>query len=82
MVEYILKQEALDALRLEGITKNMRSYRRIMDIKPVEYEPMICGKWIGEEVDLGGHIAMECSSCHKVRIIDDYCSACGAKMDK
>ena len=23
----------------------------------------------------------KCSHCHKIRIIDDYCSACGAVMD-
>ena len=39
------------------------------------------GRWIGEPVDIGGSTAMECSECHKVRVVDDYCSACGAKMD-
>lgn len=39
-------------------------------------------RWIGEPVDIGGHTAMECSACHKVRVVDDYCSACGAKVDR
>lgn len=44
------------------------------------------GKWIGEEVWIGGHQGeelcwMECSNCHKVRLIDNYCSNCGAKME-
>ena len=28
-----------------------------------------------------GHIHAECSNCHEIRIIDDYCSACGAIID-
>lgn len=39
------------------------------------------GRWIGEPVDIGGSTAMECSECHKVRVVDEYCSACGALMD-
>ena len=40
------------------------------------------GHWIGEIDDRDGHIWMECSECHKIRIVDDFCGACGARMDK
>lgn len=48
----------------------------VADVAPVRH-----GRWFGEPVDIGGSTAMECSECHKVRVVDDYCSACGAKMD-
>ena len=47
------------------------------DVAPVRH-----GRWVGEPVDIDGHTAMECSECHKVRILDEYCSSCGARMDK
>ena len=40
------------------------------------------GHWIGEIDDRDGHIWMECSECHKIRIVDDFCGACGTRMDK
>lgn len=40
------------------------------------------GHWIGEIDDRDGHIWMECSECHKIRIVDDFCGACGARMEK
>lgn len=40
------------------------------------------GHWSGEIDDRDGHIWMECSECHKIRIVDDFCGACGARMDK
>ena len=47
------------------------------DVAPVRH-----GRWIGEPVDIDGHTAMECSECHKIRLLDEYCSSCGARMDK
>lgn len=42
------------------------------------------GEWIGEEVwedsEENSHCYMECSVCHHVRIIDDFCGHCGADM--
>lgn len=81
MAECIEKAAVLSALASEGITRNMRVFRKIQDIPTGEMAPVRHGRWVGEEVDLDGHTAMECSRCHRVRIIDDYCSACGAKMD-
>ena len=47
------------------------------DVAPVRH-----GRWIGEPVDIDGHTAMECSECHKIRVLDEYCSSCGARMGK
>ena len=41
------------------------------------------GHWINPTMmpdNINGHIHGECSVCHKVRIVDKYCSNCGAKM--
>ena len=46
------------------------------DVIPVQH-----GWWIMPLLMEDGHIHGECSHCYKIRIIDDYCSACGAVMD-
>ena len=45
------------------------------DVAPVRH-----GWWINHTM-IDGHIHAECSECHKVRIIDNYCSHCGCRMD-
>ena len=52
----------------------------LMDIPAADVAEVRHGRWIGEPAEIGGHIWMECSECHRVRIVDDYCSACGARM--
>ena len=42
------------------------------------------GHWIGGELipnNESGLFYAECSECHKVRVIDNFCPSCGAKMD-
>lgn len=51
------------------------------DSEPVEYSRVVRGRWIGEVVIENGHTLQECSVCHKLRIVDNYCPNCGAKMD-
>ena len=46
------------------------------DVVPVRH-----GRWIAPFLSDGGNMCAECSNCHKIRIFDDYCSACGAIMD-
>ena len=46
------------------------------DVTPVRH-----GQWIAPFLSDGGNMCAECSNCHKIRIFDDYCSACGAIMD-
>lgn len=40
------------------------------------------GKWLHQQLipnDVTGHIYGECSCCHKVRIVDNYCPNCGSR---
>ena len=39
-------------------------------------------RWLGEIVLVNGTMSQECSHCHRIRPIDDFCAACGAKMDE
>lgn len=43
--------------------------------------PVVHGRWLNPEY-LDGHTVGECSECHKIRVIDNFCPACGAKMDQ
>ena len=86
MDEYIKKSYAVDAvldvyydtpdIDLSG-EKFEAAIRKIQaaDVAPVRY-----GRWLYHTL-IDGHINAECSECHKVRIIDNYCPNCGAKMD-
>ena len=47
----------------------------------IEVELMRQGRLIAPFLSDGGNMCAECSNCHKIRIFDDYCSACGAIMD-
>lgn len=58
--------------------QNMRSVAR--DIITSALNVNIKGEWIGEVSELDDHLYQECSKCHKVRVIDDFCPACGSPM--
>ena len=58
--------------------------KRIRDIPSVMPQPKT-GKWLNGELipnDITGHWYAECSECGKVRIVDNYCPNCGAKMQE
>ena len=59
------REDAADCIR----------YMDAADIAPVRH-----GRWLHHKM-IGGHIHAECSECHKVRIIDNYCPNCGCRMD-
>ena len=59
------REDAADCIR----------YMDAADVAPVRN-----GRWINHTM-IDGHIHAECSECHKVRIIDNFCPNCGAKMD-
>lgn len=46
----------------------------------VEAAPVVHGEWI-ELHEENGHEVGTCSHCLHVRIVDNYCPNCGAKMD-
>lgn len=37
-------------------------------------------RWLHTDY-LDGHTVGECSECHKIRGVDNFCPSCGAKMD-
>lgn len=66
---------------------NFLGIKRSDVLTAVEYKNlqriMEQGKWLHLELipnDITGHMHGECSNCHKVRIIDNYCPNCGTKM--
>lgn len=92
MAEYILKQAVLDALRTEGITLNMRTYKRVQAIKAADVAPVRHGRWIMR----GGrfHCSLcdakakwDCEGCtggwsrEYTQAESECCPNCGAKMD-
>lgn len=56
--------------------------KRINSLPSIIPKPKM-GEWLHLELipdDITGHMHGECSMCHKVRIIDNFCPNCGAKM--
>ena len=85
MPEYIERETAIKALMNDapeqvGYSREDASdcirYMDAADVAPVRH-----GRWIMPLLMEDGHIHGEYSHCHKIRIIDDYCSACGTIMD-
>lgn len=50
-------------------------------IESADVAPVRHARWINHTM-IDGHIHAECSECHKVRIIDNYCPNCGCRMDR
>lgn len=69
-----------------GVIGTLNELSTLLDeTAPIDAQPVIHAKWIGEVVFDGdtryAHASIECSNCHKVRTIDNFCSNCVAKMD-
>ena len=69
---YAHAEESIDADVVISDIKGMKA----ADVVPVRH-----GRWIAPFLSDGGNMCAECSNCHRIRIFDDYCSACGATMD-
>lgn len=54
---------------------------KIEAIQPADVASVRHGRWIEPFLSDSGNMCAECSNCHRIRIFDDYCSACGAIMD-
>ena len=52
----------------------------VIDAPAAAVAPVRHGRWLYHTL-IDGHIHAECSECHKIRIIDNYCHNCGAKME-
>lgn len=47
--------------------------------KSADVRPVVRGRWL-YETEIEGHACGECSACHKIRVIDNFCPNCGADM--
>lgn len=47
--------------------------------QPADVRPVVRGRWVNE-TEIEGHACGECSACHKIRVIDNFCPHCGADM--
>lgn len=83
MADYIDREKIFSIWRSMPAPASVTSLAAAISQTPAaDVAPVRHGRWIGEPVDIDGHTAMECSECHKVRVLGEYCSSCGARMDK
>ena len=84
MAEYVTKEQVIDWYRPYGQTDEPIPFETLVsdlkDMKAADVSPVMHGRWLHHTM-IGGHIHAECSECHKVRIIDNYCPNCGCRMD-
>lgn len=86
MVKYLALEEIkkdLDWLMEQGSQSlDLREVAERMELllPSADVAPVVHGRWMNTE-HLDGHTVGECSECHKIRVIDNFCAACGAKME-
>lgn len=93
MAEYIDKAEALSRfsfyngdripdLDVDGFQNTITFHDAkavIRSIRAADVRPVVRGRWL-YETEIEGHACGECSVCHKIRVIDNFCPSCGADM--
>ena len=50
-----------------------------VECKDYKKNETVHAHWIGE-TEMEGHMVGECSHCHKIRSLDNFCANCGAIM--
>jgi len=63
-----------DFLRWMSKADTIAAEKKAADVRPV-----VQGRWL-YETEIEGHACGECSACHKIRVIDNFCPNCGAYM--
>lgn len=63
-----------DFLRWMNKADTIAAEKKAADVRPV-----VRGRWL-YETEIEGHACGECSACHKIRVIDNFCPNCGADM--
>lgn len=96
MTEYIKREDAIKLIfeqfhmyfevpclpRDEAIQRQVCAVRdKINQLPAADVAPVRNGRWLYHTL-IDGHIHAECSECHKIRIIDNFCPNCGAKMEE
>ena len=85
MAEYIKKEDIEQKIQ-DGLNNLVLGHDAIevlgmiYEMPAADVAPVRHGRWLHHTM-IDGHIHAECSECHKVRIIDNYCPNCGCKMD-
>ena len=81
---YVEKYKLLAHLfqpRFGGRTRAWALYHEITNFEEEAVAPVAVGKWLEVHYnEQSGHTDGECSVCHYVRTVDNFCSHCGAKM--
>lgn len=83
MTEYISKEVARRIIDSERSKEQM--IRMLEQTPTADVRENKRGEWLYEQLipnDITGHMYGECSICHKVRIIDNFCPNCGTEMMK
>ena len=80
MAEYIEREALLEHVEYDNNYRLIIQAKAINDAPAADVAPVVHGRWLYHTL-IDGHIHAECSECHKVRIIDNFCPNCGAKMD-
>ena len=79
-MEYIDRNLCETVVEYDQYYKLVVPLEKIRKMPAADVAPVVHGRWLNTE-HLDGHMYGECSECHKIRIIDEYCSHCGARMD-
>ena len=80
MGDYIERQAVLNAY--DAVQRKNGPWRfetLIESVPAADVRPVVRGRWL-HETEIDGHACGECSECHKIRVIDNFCPSCGAEM--
>lgn len=78
MGDYIEREFALDVVRRTS-GDYVAAFAEIAHSPAADVRPVVRGRWLCE-TEIEGHACGECSACHKIRVIDNFCPNCGADM--
>lgn len=85
MGDYIEREGLLDEISAARDNGGMGAIvagtltRYIKRAPAADVRPVVRGRWL-HETEIEGHACGECSACHKIRVIDNFCPNCGADM--
>ena len=93
MDDYISRQAFIEDIKTEILNLSMDGMKgthrphdelygfieRIEEQASADVRPVVRGRWL-YETEIEGHACGECSACHKIRVIDNFCPNCGAMM--
>lgn len=90
-MDYISREALPDEISADGMSDTAVAFASgyntclsdVLSIPAADVRPVVKAKWVDLTYDPeDGHTYAECTACHHVRIIDNYCGYCGAKMEE